>query len=427
MKKALLSAMIFFITAALFAQATQSNFSVDPRTGFTSSASRQSTMFTMGNESDSIHAKGIVDLSRAFFATGYSSEGGIGYNSNMQVTWATPIFSDMAIGIIGDYQLSTSQDESIIDAIAGITTTTLFDTSSLNMRMAYKIEETGLHYRFARTFGTAENMSASDVQWEHEIGISHRIPGFIQFYSPIGFIIDRSIDSVATYSDDTTGNETIITEQNNVVSFYMFPQVEFPVSFGPITTLRTGINLGVDIYDLSNAKETSTTISSSGITDSVTTTYKERENFTVGIDAGATLMWVKERILVLAEPYCGFDYAWRKEVAVASVENDVTSYPNSTLTIASPDAYIGLNAGILIDITEWFDFRAGISYTVNWDNTITTSSSAKEYDYILSSAFMSAFGIGFTLAKDFILDINIETPANLLDLPSLGVSAMYRF
>ncbi len=446
MKKKLLGCAALMFVSALFADPTMSLFSADPRTGFASSASRQSTMFTMGTEADSIHAKGIVDIGRQFFSTGYLGDGGVVYSPNLQGVWATPIKEDMAVGFIADYQINAFRDEQASENITTDTSNTRTDDSSFNVRIAFGWDDFGFHTRTSKTGNDTKTIEDAvaiagkkSTKEEYELGVSHRVSGVYNFYSTLGFIYDRTTSITDSYVD--SDGSTTVTEAKNAVTFFAFPQIEFPVAFGPLVTLRTGINVGVDVASLSNPEETYVTLNGTETPDASNTikaVFSDRKNYTIGIDGGASLAWVKDTILVLAEPYAGFDYARRQDTVTSLTKPDSdgkaeTTNPNDKRVIDSYDTYAGLNIGISIKPTDWFEYRGGLSYGLNWDSTViktdvtSTKSTLEEYDFHLTTTFLAGFGVGFILAEDFLLDIHVESSENLLDLSTFGISALYRF
>ncbi len=441
MKKAFLFAIALMLFSFVWADPTITLFSQDPRTGFASSASRQSTMFTMGTEADSIHAKGIVDIARPFFATGYLGDGGVVYSPNLQGVWATPIGDEMAVGFIADYQIDAFRDEQASGNITTDTSNTRTDESSYNVRIAFAWNDFGIHTRFSKTGNDTKTIEdavaiagTKATKEEYELGLSHRVPDVYNFYTTVGLIYDRTTSVTDSYVD--SDGTTTVTESKNAATLFAFPQIEFPVSFGPLVTLRTGVNVGVDIDSLGNPVEEYLTVVGTGATaqtNSIQATYSDRNSYTIGIDGGASLAWFKDNILVLAEPYAGFDYARRQDTIRSYVEkeNDViieSSTPNDKRVIDSYDTYAGLNMGISIKPTEWFEFRGGVSYGLNWDSTIIRINTAfNEYDFHFTTTFLAGFGVGFILEEDFLLDIHIESPGNILELTTFGVSALYRF
>ncbi len=440
-KKSLVLIGLLF-TSTLFADPTMSNFSQDPRTGFASSAARQSTMFTMGTEADSIHAKGIVDIVRPFFATGYIGNGGVTYSPILQGVGAFPIGETMAFGAIIDYKINAFRDEQSQNNIATDTSNTRTDDSTYNARIAFAWNDFGIHSRVSKTGNETDTIEEAqrvsgtkDTKEEYEVGVSYRVEDVFNFYSTIGGIYDRTTNVTDSYVD--SDGATTVTEKRNAVTFFAFPQIEFPVSFGPLVTLRTGVNIGVDVHNIGDAIEHYSTVVGDE-TNSITATFKDRENYTIGIDGGASLAWFKEKILVLAEPYVGFDYARRADTVSSVIRVDetgtsTTSNPNDKRVVNSYDTYAGLNIGISIKPTDWFEFRGGLSYGLNWDSTditteiAATKESTEEYDFHLTTTFLAGVGVGFVLAEDFLLDINIESLEGLFTDATFGVSALYRF
>ncbi len=441
MKNLFLGLAIFFCVTPFFADPTITLFSADPRTGFASSASRQSTMFTMGTEADSIHAKGIVDISRPFLATGYLGDGGVVYSPNLQGVWATPIGEDMAFGFIADYQIDAFRDEQASGNIITDTSNTRTDESSYNVRTAFAWRDFGVHSRISKTGNDTKTIEDAALiagknatKQEYELGLSHRIADVYNFYTTVGLIYDRTTNVTDSYVD--SDGTTTVTESKNAVTFFAFPQIEFPVSFGPLVTLRTGINIGVDVDSLGNPVETYVTLQGSetpGESNTYSAIFEDRKNYTIGIDGGASLVWFKEKILVLAEPYAGFDYARRQDIVASYTRPNATGVaettnPNDKRVIDSYDTYAGLNIGVSIKPTDWFEFRGGLSYGLNWDSSIIRINNAvDEYDFHLTTTFLAGFGVGFILEEDFLLDIHVESPGNILELATFGVSALYRF
>ncbi len=442
MKKITFMVTGLLVVGTLFADPTISNFSQDPRTGFASSAARQATLFTMGTEADSIHAKGIVDIARPFFATGYIGNGGVMYSPTLQGVGAFPIGKTMAFGAIIDYKINAFRDEQSQNNIATDTSNTRTDDSTYNARIAFGWTDFGIHSRISKTGNETDTIEAAqrvagtkNTKEEYEVGVSYRMADVFNFYSTIGGIYDRTTNVTDSYVD--SDGTTTVTEQKNAVTFFAFPQIEFPVSFGPLVTLRTGINIGVDVHNLGDAVEHYSTVLE-GETTSITAIFKDRENFTVGIDGGASLAWGKEKILVLAEPYVGFDYARRADTVNSVIRVDETdaeniTTPNDKRVVNSYDTYAGLNIGISIKPSDWFVFRGGLSYGLNWDSTdittkvAATNVSTEEYDFHLTTAFLAGFGVGFVLAEDFLLDLHVESVEGLFTDATFGVSALYRF
>ncbi len=442
MKKNFCVLMTTVCVGLLFADPTMSNFSADPRTGFESSAARQSTLFTMGTEADSIHAKGIVDIVRPFFATGYIGNGGVTYSPTLQGVGAFPIGETMAFGAIIDYKINAFRDEQSQNNIVTDTSNTRTDDSTFNGRIAFAWNDFGIHSRISKTGNETDTIEdaqrvagTKDTKEEYEVGVSYRVEDVFNFYSTIGGIYDRTTNVTDSYVD--SDGATTVTEKKNAVTFFAFPQIEFPVSFGPLVTLRAGVNVGVDVHNLDDAIEHYSTVVGDE-TNTITATFKDRENYTIGIDGGASFAWFKEKILVLAEPYVGFDYARRKDTVSELTKKEgasasVTTNPNDKRVVNSYDTYAGLNIGISIKPTDWFEFRGGLSYGLNWDSTDITTEiavtkvSTEEYDFHLTTTFLSGFGVGFVLAEDFLLDIHVESIEGFFTDATFGVSALYRF
>ncbi len=447
MKKLFFIVLSALFVAFVFADPTMSILSADPRTGFASSASRQSTMFTMGTEADSIHAKGIVDIARPFFATGFLDDGGVVISPNLQGVFGVPITDDISFGAIFDYKINAFRDEQSSYNIETDTSNTRTENSTYNVRVAFGWKNFGIHSRTSKTgnetntIGGAQLLAnTKETKQEYEVGISYKMDGVFNFYSTLGGIYDRTAAITDSYVD-SNGTTTII-EKNNAVTFFAFPQIEFPVSFGPLVTLRTGINIGVDVYNLGDSTALITTVlekaGGSEETSSVHAVFKDRDNFTLGIDGGASLAWFKEKVIVLAEPYLGFDYARRSDTISSITETkaggteEITN-PNDKRIVDSYDSYAGLNVGISIKPTSWFEFRGGLSYGLNWDSTVikthvvSTDTHTKEYDFHLTTNFMTGLGVGFVLAEDFLLDIHVKSATSLFELDTFGVSALYRF
>ncbi len=470
------------------------------QTDFTDSARQKATAGQFSSDSDNLDASDIFDVERTFFSAGYQPALTLGNENsmgNMTGFWAMPINDIMTVGIAGEYKMFADRAEtSVLNGANGVNSSiTLNENSAFNIRPVFKFGAFAFSYRIARsgnynsdernttivpsgTLSQTNGTYNSGTKWEHEIGFAWNTDMF-KLYVPIGALINMNSINYADY--DATGTPTKIENtlnktDNSVVSLYINPEISFPVQIGPITQFQTGINFKSGIF-APGSVDNLTTYSGTSVDEApyptankeekTVTETKGQSHIEVGTYLQTTMEWKTwgDKITFIAEPTIGIDYEHlnqgERTTTVTITYSDPAIPAKETVyeptmstynNIVTP--YLEANIGTAILFTEWFEFRAGLHYKLNWANNTKTESyklqeggKLSEYSYAFTSQFEVYSGFGFILGEDFFIDVFIaagnfidedndafqnvgNATANtfdLFDIRNYGVQLSYRF
>ncbi len=476
---------------------------------FTQSAKSLSTAGLFSSDSDNVNAKDIFDIKSLFFSAGYLPalsgaglfDGGSyadGSAGTMSGFWAMPINDMMTVGFAGQYKMYASKTSSAIPVLApdfpdSIDTTgytfsdiSTYENSAFNLRPVFRYGNYAFSYRISRggelreryyktadtdgdvvfeqeVFTDTMGTGGSTSEWQHEIAVAYGNENF-RLYLPVGVIIDNGGTEYSKYIDNTTPNtktEVINTTDNKSISVYMSPEFYMPfrVYSVSLSSLSGGISLLFDVDSGGNSEKLSTYVDDV-LASETYTTYENSVYIEGNIWFKSTFDWASEegKLKFRVEPELGVNFGRTNDGDVTKVEDNgdepTKSLSTSFTGIISP--YLGANIGALIYATDWLELRTGLTYKLNWDNTIVTTTTGlygsaedevieneklyTESSYVFFSEFYVYAGVGFTIVDNFFIDIFMQAgqdnlvhgiddtgSTSLFDVNSYGIQLSYRF
>ncbi len=455
----LISLTFVLFTSSVFAQ-----------TDFSESGKSRSTAGQYSSDSDNLSAKDIYSIEKTFFSAGYmpaltyagsysgtTSSSAVPsaslHNGTMSGFWAMPINDSMTIGFSGEYQMYAYKTDSATESTLNSTlsrTETYNEYSKFNLRPVFKWNDLAFHYRLSRAAGLTgttinKTTAISDGEqtsysttvnennaggWEHEIGVSYKTQAF-QIYVPVGVILDMNATTIkstnVTVSGDGENSLTQSDTEDGYARIYIKPEFIMPFKMGPMYQLKAGLDLAFDVYRNRAGVDTYTNY----VTSSGTQTVKYEDQGYVEFDvyAGTSLEWsiAGNKIDFSIDPSIGLQYIHSNPGTYTITTDSVAASPvtSSYTNIVTP--HVDVAIGSLYRPVEWFELRAGLSYGMNWENTIITTAYStinqdggySEAKYEFYSTFGAYLGFGFVLGEDFNLDIYVQG-GNNIDLANGG-------
>lgn len=266
-----------------------------------------------------------------------------------------------------------------------------------------------VYYTDDRNYKVITN-SIANTDWVHELAVGLAF-GDMKFKIPITFYIKNN-NYTKNYSKTIAGNfinetnysntETIAGSTNggySPISLVLSPEFSMPLVSGPMTGITVGLVLGFDVYNpykkttsYTNATtdsiiSTSTASTTNRITDNKSTVTTEDKMFGMDFDINfyPTLQWSlsDNRVQLIMEPKVGV------KLNVSNRGNRTTTYkvdgntydgatdtPNSSenatinqnkTSTVTTTPYVSLPIGTVLRPVNWFEFRAGLSYSLDFE------------------------------------------------------------
>ncbi len=478
MKKLLLTAlMLVAFGSSVFAQIS-----------FSSSAKNRATSGIFSSDSDNLGAKDIFDIERTFFTAGYmpSLTYGGSYTGDSATSigtmtgfWAMPINDTITVGFSGEYKMNATKTDNVYETYAGATAGTgtggafvnynggdalyrteyYTESSGFKLRASLKFgDNLAFHYAIARLgtdYQTVNTITTADDKeelvynrsytydspiWAHQIAAAYKTDAF-KIYLPVGVVINMNNTTKITTTDSTSGTESTTSSYTTSEEVYLYIQPQFIMPFekGAMTQFTAGLNMTFRPYYGSG--NTITTDANGNVTENK---YNDKGYVYLRPYFTPTFEWNtwQDKISFIVEPTVSLAFSY---------END--GYNEATATSSDYDNTVtpslSANIGSTIRPVDWFEFRAGLKYGMNWENNITTTSyasdSAKSYStstYTFYSTFNVYTGFGFIVGEDFFIDIYAQagnenslalsttvtsTSTSLIDINAYGIELSYRF
>ncbi len=438
--------------------------------GFADSARSKATAGEFTSDSDHVSAKDIFEINRTFFSAGYIPQltgSGEYANGTMSAFWAMPINKTMTVALAGEYKMNStkvdSAGETSSDAggtfpgLSGWITESVYkrelstESSSFSFRPVFMWNNFGFHYRLSRNNANLvtdvqsvttiesektvyEHTTTTDNPiWEHEIGFAYNAKSF-KIYVPLGFTISMNGSTSIKMTNDTASPNTTTnsTTINDDVKMYLNPEFIKPVKLGPMTQFRVGLDMTFRV--------------SGGYSR---TTYT---NITAGVTTTAEAAETENPSYVSFEPYFNPTFEWKLwqnkitflVVPTVGVFFSTDGYVDSVdydYTVVTP--YIDVNLATVIKPVDWFEFRTGVKYGMEWENNMYEYSNYEMHSYTFKSIFEVYTGLGFIITDDFFLDIFIQagqtvdlaantgeksiSETSLFNINAYGLQLSYRF
>ena len=344
------------------------------------------------------------------------------------------------------------------------------NASSFAIRPVLKINDmVSIHYMIARG-GTKSTIkgysyftndinysvmtnSTANTDWVHEIAVGLMF-GDMKLNIPIAVYIENN-NYTKNYSKTISGNfinetnysntETIAGSTNggySPISLVLSPEFSMPLVSGPMTGITVGLVLGFDVYNpykkttsyantiTDSITSTSTASTTNRTTDNKSTVVTEDKMFGMDFDINfyPTLQWSlsDNRVQLIMEPKVGV------KLNVSNRGNRTTTYkvdgntydgatdtPNSSenatisqnkISTVTTTPYVSLPIGTVLRPVNWFEFRAGLSYSLGFEmKNISTEylagGKSKKFSYDFKSSMELFTGIGFIIGEDFFIDL----------------------
>lgn len=380
----------------------------------------------------------------------------------------------MYFGFAGAYAMSETRADyangSIVANSPNYLGKKVTNASSFAIRPVLKINDmVSIHYMIARG-GTKSTIkgysyftndrnysvmtnSTANTDWVHEIAAGLMF-GEMKLNIPIAVYIENN-NYIKNYSKTISGNfinetnysntETIAGSTNggySPISLVLSPEFSMPLVSGPMTGITVGLVLGFDVYNpykkttsYTNATtdsitSTSTASTTNRTTDNKNTVVTEDKMFGMDFDINfyPTLQWSlsDNRVQLIMEPKVGV------KLNVSNRENRTTTYkvdgntydgatdtPNSSenatinqnkTSTVTTTPYVSLPIGTVLRPVNWFEFRAGLSYSLDFEmKNISTEyldgGKSKKFSYGFKSSMELFTGIGFIIGEDFFIDL----------------------
>lgn len=309
----------------------------------------------------------------------------------------------------------------------------------------------------------------------------------MKFKIPITFYIKNnnytknySKTIAGNFIDDANyGNKEDIVGGTNVnhspVKMTLSPEFSMALVSGPMTAINASLTLGFDIY---NPYKKTTTYTNSknetvvaGVTNNNTANTSVIDNrekifgMEFDINAYPTLEWSlsDNRVQLIMEPKVGVSVSFSNSGNTATTTkydaNDYTGNPDGTMidlpqsseaTVISQNKvssvittpYVSLPIGTVLRPVNWFEFRAGLSYSLGFkmENISTeylAGGKSKSFNYSFTSSMELFTGIGFIIGEDFFIDLFLAagtrfagstttTGKSIFDIDAWGAQLSYR-
>lgn len=412
----------------------------------------------------------------------------------------------MYFGFAGAYAMSETRSDYANESIAANSPNYLgkkvTNASSFAIRPVLKINDmVSIHYMIARG-GTKSTIkgysyftndrnysvmtnSTANTDWVHELAVGLAF-GDMKFKIPITFYIKNN-NYIKNYSKTISGNfinetnysntETITGNTNggySPISLVLSPEFSMPLVSGPMTGITVGLVLGFDVYNpykkttsYTNATtdsitSTSTASTTNRTTDNKSTVTTEDKMFGMDFDVNfyPTLQWSlsDNRVQLIMEPKVGV------KLNVSNRGNRTTTYkvdgntyngatdtPNSSenatinqnkTSTVTTTPYVSLPIGTVLRPVNWFEFRAGLSYSLDFEmKNISTEylagGKSKKFSYGFKSYMELFTGIGFIIGEDFFIDLFLAAGTrfagstttagkSIFDIDAWGAQLSYR-
>ena len=330
--------------------------------------------------------------------------------------------------------------------------------------------------------------SIANTEWVHELAVGLAF-GDMKFKIPITFYIKNN-NYTKNYSKTITGNfiddanygnkEDIVGGTNvnhSPVKMTLSPEFSMALVSGPMTAINASLTLGFDIY---NPYKKTTTYTNSknetvvaGVTNNNTANTSVIDNrekifgMEFDINAYPTLEWSlsDNRVQLIMEPKVGLSVSFSNSGNTATTTkydaNDYTGNPDGTMidlptsseaTVISQNKvssvittpYVSLPIGTVLRPVNWFEFRAGLSYSLGFEmkNIYTeylAGGKSKSFNYTFTSSMELFTGIGFIIGEDFFIDLFLAagtrfagstttttTGKSIFDIDAWGAQLSYR-
>lgn len=341
-----------------------------------------------------------------------------------------------------------------------------------------------VYYTDDRNYKVITN-SIANTDWVHELAVGLAF-GDMKFKIPITFYIKNN-NYTKNYSKTISGNfinetnysntETIAGNTNggySPISLVLSPEFSMPLVSGPMTGITVGLVLGFDVYNpfkkttaytntiTDSITSTSAASTTNRTTDNKSTVITEDKMFGMDFDINfyPTLQWSlsDNRVQLIMEPKVGV------KLNVSNRGNRTTTYkvdgntydgatdtPNSSenatisqnkISTVTTTPYVSLPIGTVLRPVNWFEFRAGLSYSLGFEmKNISTEyldgGKSKKFSYGFKSSMELFTGIGFIIGEDFFIDLflaagtrfaSLTTTAGktIFDIDAWGAQLSYR-
>lgn len=491
--------LIILALAVIFATNVfaQTPIEVDFGANLQNSAVWQATAGEFSSDSDNINSKDIFDLDRTIFSAGYVPQV-VNGGSVMQAFWGMPI-GNMYVAIAGAYKAGTKR----VDEYNPTTPpngmrakTTLTADGDIMFRPVFKLNDSmSFHYYLIRTGAKTnitekitEDFTAPDAnktvstnitsqsQWVHEVAATIKF-GEMYVYIPLALKLNNDGYN-SKYEKWVFGANTVTTNEkfNSLwVNLTLKPEFWLPMSVGPMTGILFTLGTDVRIYGNRDSFETNTyegydaiwgSTGSGGIEKIVTEKkYQKLHNITFTLQASPSFSWVlaKDIVKLNIDPEIGVEFYGSSDGYIKD-NKTTTTYAGGTIivgttpndvaktTTAKITPYINVPIGTIVSPKEWFEFRAGVKYslsmpltTTETNNTVTALEGGKysAFNYELKSELGIFTGMGFIIGEDFFIDLYLtasgqvssttppiapsQNQLNLFNLEAWGMQLTYRF
>ena len=370
--------------------------------------------------------------------------------------------------------------------------------STFALRPVFKINDMiSLHYLIARgnaktnTQGYTsldlvnnDNYSAitnvgGTSQWVHEVAVGV-VLGEMKLTIPVRLTVNEANQNyykrysiTKTVDADGSSYEAVAAATNTgnkPINLSFMPEFYMPLVSGPMTGITVGLTLGFDIYGM--GQKTNYSSSSKGVTVAEdgsstetstknTITYKQEKMFNMNMDVNfyPTLRWslAGDRVQLVMEPKVGLkinvtnagnitrNYEYETTTTDATNPNgsystDSTTKSGDKTSIVETTPYVSFPLGTVFKPVDWFEFRAGIKYTLGFNmysgsTTTLTELKFKSFNYKLTSTMDLFTGMGFIIGEDFFIDLFLvagtkfqgaSTGKSIFDIDAWGAQLSYR-
>lgn len=390
------------------------------------SVRKDGTAGLFGSDSDDVSASDIYGLDKAFLSLGSN----IGDQQTIAFGVLAPTMYLGVIANIGDFDFTKNSEDD------GTTKTDRWtDDSTFNITAAFGLSDAmGLHYYISRDGSNtktektdADNDTTSTetkkASWIHELAFAIELGNGMKFNVPVGMNINQ--DEHKPYSPIESGRSTY----KSVTSLYLRPDFTMPLDLGVFSQIKFGGVIQFVIktdYGKTWYFDTTTTngVSTKPNEDYIDTRW--------GLNVTPTFEFnlADNQLNFIVEPTVIFTMVIKsdgKPAGSTSVQTTNTIKPS-----------ISIPFGAVYSPVEWFELRAGLNYNVAWymHNTVTDTEGQDENKkswYSNSSSLGAYFGLGFTVAENFFLDIAFApllqsgTPIPAISFDKVTLQVSYRF
>ena len=367
--------------------------------------------------------------------------------------------------------------------------------STFALRPVFKINDMiSLHYLIARgniktntkgytsldlvnngNYSAITNTSGTS-QWVHEIAVGV-VLGEMKLTIPVRLTVNeagqnysKNYSITKSVEDNGSSAETNIGSTNTgnkPINLAFMPEFYMPLVSGPMTGITVGLTLGFDVYGMGQ-KESSlnstknVTVAADGsstneVSSKTAITYKQEKMFNMNMDVNfyPTLSWslANDRVQLVMEPKVGLkinvtnagnvtrNYEYETTTTDAANPNgsyslDSTTKSGDKTSIVETTPYVSFPLGTVFKPVDWFEFRAGIKYTLGFNmysgsTTTLNELKFKSFNYRFTSAMDLFTGMGFIIGEDFFIDLFLAAQANtanksIFAIDSWGAQLSYR-